>query len=54
VEVDVANEITLAQLVAAYIFPAENGRFDGNTVFSWCLEEREDRTKKDKTKREIV
>jgi hypothetical protein len=54
IEVDVPNEITLAQLRAAYIFPFMEGRFDRNTVFSWCLEEREDSSKKDKTKSESV
>jgi hypothetical protein len=54
VEVGIRNEITLAQLVAAYINPFAEGKFDINTVFSWNLEEREDKTKKDRAKREVV
>jgi hypothetical protein len=54
VPVDVPNEITLAQLVSAYIIPSGFNRLDANTVFQWNLEIAPARGKKDKTKREVV
>jgi hypothetical protein len=53
VEIFAPNEITLAQLVTYYILPF--GRdLDVNTVLYWCLEEVEEKTTKDKTKRTLV
>jgi hypothetical protein len=54
IEADVPNEISLAQLVANFIVPFMEGRFDHNTMFNWRLEERVDKSKKDKTKHEII
>jgi hypothetical protein len=47
------NEISLAQLVTYFILP-EKSDFDVNTTFYWCLEEIEDKSLKDKTKRTLV
>jgi hypothetical protein len=41
VDAQVPNEITLAQLASSIIVPHVEGKFDANTVFHWCLEEKE-------------
>jgi hypothetical protein len=47
------NEISLAQLVTYFILP-EKSDFDVSTDFYWCLEEVEDKSVKDKTKKTLV
>jgi hypothetical protein len=54
VSVLISNEITLAQLVSAYIIPSGFEHLDSNTVFSWALEVVENNAKHDKTKRTVV
>jgi hypothetical protein len=54
VVVSIPNEITLTQLVAAYIYRHEGGRLDINTVFRWCLEEKAPEDPRNKSAREVI
>jgi hypothetical protein len=54
VQVDIPNEITLAQLVAAYIIPSGFDHLDSNTIFFWTLDVISDPSKADKTKKTVV
>jgi hypothetical protein len=52
--VDIPNEITLAQLVSAFIIPSGFDRLDSNTLFLWTLEIVEDKSERDKTKKKVI